>query len=325
MYLPNVIIAGVRKCGTTSVFEWLSDHPSVGTSTVKETTFLMDKDSPYFQKDSNYHDHGLGGYEVYFAHCKNKPVIVEATTRYIYQNTARDVLSRFDPQPHVVFILREPSDRLYSAFRYAQNNRCSIGPDVSFGDFVTCIREGRTEELHEFNASERAGKDLMNELSQIKDEINYGQYIDYLLPWKRLFHSSRLHVYLFENLRDDPRGFIGTLAEDIGIGGDFYADYCLAPKNQTLPVKCRWLHRTVRKAAPFLPRNRATKTLYRYYASLQRRRPAPPPCQDREQLAELDAYYRPYDLRLAEELDLDLSPWHVRHHETPPHKWAGIA
>jgi len=46
MSLRNVVIAGDRKCGTTSAFQWLSDHPSVGTSTVKETVFPLSSAIP---------------------------------------------------------------------------------------------------------------------------------------------------------------------------------------------------------------------------------------------------------------------------------------
>jgi len=40
--LPNLVIAGAPRCGTTSLFSWLKDHPQVGAATVKETFYLMD-------------------------------------------------------------------------------------------------------------------------------------------------------------------------------------------------------------------------------------------------------------------------------------------
>src|SRR5688572_5812110 len=45
MMLPNVIIAGAPKCGTSSLFRWLTDHPQVGGSTMKETYFFIDPES----------------------------------------------------------------------------------------------------------------------------------------------------------------------------------------------------------------------------------------------------------------------------------------
>ena len=39
--LPNVIIAGTQKAGTTSLFRYLADHPSVCPSSIKEVDFFL--------------------------------------------------------------------------------------------------------------------------------------------------------------------------------------------------------------------------------------------------------------------------------------------
>ena len=69
LVLPNTVIAGAPKCGTTSLFRWLNDHPDACGSTTKEPRYLIDPDSCLFDKTSNFHDHGLEGYEAYFEHC----------------------------------------------------------------------------------------------------------------------------------------------------------------------------------------------------------------------------------------------------------------
>ncbi len=66
MSLPNVVIVGAPKCGTSSVFAWLADHTEVGSSHVKETFYLMDKGNPLLKPHSNFHEHGLEGYKAYF-------------------------------------------------------------------------------------------------------------------------------------------------------------------------------------------------------------------------------------------------------------------
>ena len=64
--LPNTIVAGAPKCGTTSVFRYLADHPEVCASNVKETRFLIDPGYPLFDAAANFSIHGLGGYERFF-------------------------------------------------------------------------------------------------------------------------------------------------------------------------------------------------------------------------------------------------------------------
>lgn len=118
MNVPNVVIAGAPKCWPSSVFNWLAAHPEVGSPREKELFYLMDKGHPLLKRNSNYHDHGLDGYNTYFQDLNgNYKVIIEATTHYIYQQTAIDVLSNLDSCPHIIFMLKKPSQRVYSGFR----------------------------------------------------------------------------------------------------------------------------------------------------------------------------------------------------------------
>lgn len=64
--LPNLVITGFPKCGTTSLFTWLADHPQVTGSTVKETNFFVDPGTHSFRSHANFRDHGLAGYKAYF-------------------------------------------------------------------------------------------------------------------------------------------------------------------------------------------------------------------------------------------------------------------
>ena len=92
--LPNVVIAGAPKCGTTSLFAWLADHPDVCGSNVKEARYFLDPDDPLFDEISNFRDHGLAGYEAYFTDCEERKaqVVLEATPVYLYQQTAPEGL-----------------------------------------------------------------------------------------------------------------------------------------------------------------------------------------------------------------------------------------
>ena len=70
MTYPNSIIAGAPKCGTTSLFYYLSSHPEVCSSNIKETRYLLDKDDALFNKKRNYYIDGIEGYKHYFKHCR---------------------------------------------------------------------------------------------------------------------------------------------------------------------------------------------------------------------------------------------------------------
>ena len=101
MILPNVIIAGAPKCGTTSLFEYLAAHPAVCPATVKETRYLIDKDYPLYHQERSFLRRGLVGYSEFFQ--KHIPglhkIFIEATPDYMYQNTPLKVLPLFERIP----------------------------------------------------------------------------------------------------------------------------------------------------------------------------------------------------------------------------------
>jgi hypothetical protein len=74
---PNVVIAGTVKSGTTSLFTYLSWHPDVCVSSVKETNYF----TPiiYDEKISN-----LENYYSFFEHCNESLITLEASPRYLY-------------------------------------------------------------------------------------------------------------------------------------------------------------------------------------------------------------------------------------------------
>jgi hypothetical protein len=266
----------------------------------------MDRSSPYFKPESNYTLNGLEGYAEYFPDYSGQPVLMEATTRYIYQNTAREVFAGLKPQPNVIFLLREPCSRLMSAFLYAKNNRASIRPETSFPEFVDALRKGQVDSLVQFDHDSHAGRAYHSELTEMRDEMKYGQYIDYLLPWKQSLLTDRLHVFLMEDMQRSPVKFMHTIASIIGIDAAFYDGYDFTPRNRSVHVRSPGIQRLVRRLAPLVPRSRWTRAMYLKYLKLQAREHSAADKFDKDTLRLLRDHYRPYNRRLAEEFRLDL-------------------
>ena len=303
MTLPNVVIAGAPKCGTTSLFTWLTAHPEVCGSTLKETRFLFDADARRLRQGANIHDHGLAAYEAYFRHCDptRTRVVLEATPGYLYQQTAPRVLASLEPRPRVLFILRNPSDRVYSAY-HSVRFRAFLDPTTGFRDYLAQVRDGQPGE-------------------RVDDAVERSQYVDYLRPWLECFPRASVDILLYERLREDPRRFMKDLAERLGIEPGFYEHYGFPHKRLTQEIRRPALHRTLARATGLVvrdPDGKAMRMLRKAfggaYASVNVS-PKPPSktAEDRRLLADLDRHFAPYNARLARELDLDLSPWeHAR-------------
>jgi hypothetical protein len=303
MSIPNLIIAGAPKCGTSSLFSWLADHPQACGSTVKETFYLMDEGHPLRRKDSNYHQHGLDGYRACFGNCSQQHrIIFEATTHYLYQQTALDVLSKLDPMPQIVVLLRKPSERVYSSFQYSKNNLANVRRELTFTRFV--------DELQKTPDSALIGEYARESAYVLKNDLRYSRYIEYLSLWVARFGSERVKVFLFEEMKKDPRVFMQNFARRVGIDPSFYDDYHFQARNETVGLSYLTLHRGARKLNRAIPRGNLRNALKTIYLKAQSSKTENGiTSEDRQSLAELEKQFQPFNQRLAVEFGLDLSAW----------------
>jgi Sulfotransferase domain len=305
MNLPNLVIAGAPKCGTSSLYKWLADHTEACGSDVKETFYLMDEGHPLLRKNENFHRSGLEGYRAHFNHNGSKAcrLIFEATTHYLYQQTALDVLSSLPKPPQIVFVLRKPSERVYSSFQYSKHNLANVKRSLTFAQYVDEVKRNPSSRL----IDEYAGASAY----VLRNDIRYSRYIEYLSGWVARFGSERVHVLLFEEMKKDPRAFMQNFARRLCIDPTFYDSYDFPVKNETIRVRHPSLHRQVRRLGALVPGRGVLKsTVKNVYLKAQSDQGAQgKTASDRLALAELERDFRPYNQRLSDELGLDLSAW----------------
>jgi len=103
--LPDYIIIGASKSGTTSLFEFLSRHPNVKNSRMKEPRFF-----------NRYYNFGVRYYKSYFPLSSSNMISGEATTSYFYHSSAPKRIKQLLPAVKLILLLREPVSRAYSHF-----------------------------------------------------------------------------------------------------------------------------------------------------------------------------------------------------------------
>ena len=253
-----------------------------------------------FDKRRNYSRGGLEGYEVFFDDCSGpKPLVLEATPMYLYQQTALEVLSSLDPLPNIVFLFRKPSDRSYSHFHYMQDTKARIDRTVSFREFVELAR----------NDDPRIEKLSTGDAGRV---IAYSRYAEYLPVWLDRFPETHLHFFLFEDLKKDPASFARTVADRLAIDPIFYDSYDFRRKNKSFRIRNAPLHRLKRSVGHRIPR-RTRKRLKSVMAPVYRLNVDPAPVavtsDELRVLEELEHYFEPYNERLAALTGLDLAPW----------------
>jgi len=136
--LPNFFIVGAAKAGTTSLYNYLKQHPDIYMSPIKEPNyFAKDIDINLFRKD--YKKTALIDTQKYFSKPKleelhlafiteledyiklfqkvsNEKVIGETSVSYLYSKVAAKEIKKLVPDAKIVIILRDPIERAYSHY-----------------------------------------------------------------------------------------------------------------------------------------------------------------------------------------------------------------
>jgi hypothetical protein len=225
--LPTLVVAGVSKAGTTSVFDVLSRHPDVCPSSTKETR--------HFQAVR----HGeplppLDAYRAYFRACHGEPVVMECTPDYIYggRATAQAIADACAPQ--VLMVLRDPVDRLVSFFRFLRA-RLQLPAEMTLADYVQRCRAMPDDVMNDRAANPWTG-------------LWGGHYARFLADWYDV-HGDRMRVAFFDDLVGDPSAFFDQTCTWLGIDPARLPSVEARTDNATVAYRSPALQRTAARLA----------------------------------------------------------------------------
>lgn len=224
--LPNLLIAGVPKAGTGSLFSYLAQHPDVCVSSKKEIGYF----TPL--RDGAGTLRPVEAYEQYFAHCGDERYAMEATPSYSFGGErVREAIRQVLDRPRILIVLREPVDRLWSAYIF-QRSLGNLPGIRSFEAYIAeCqLRRRETRGLIEVNGH-------LNGLS-------IGFYGDYVPPWLDEFGDD-VDIVFFDDLATDPSGLVRRLCEWLGIDTTVAGSFDYSARNVTAHPRSTTVARTV--------------------------------------------------------------------------------
>lgn len=294
MTLPNFLIIGAPRSGTTSLHHYLRQHPDVFMPEGKEPSFFafVDQRVPaegpgaeWFQRSAVT---SRAEYEALFADART-PAIGEASPVYLIEPAAPARMRELIPAAKLIAILRHPVERAHAA--YLGSRRDGQDPARTFEEAV------RDEE-----ARLRRGW-------RFARHVNNGMYHRLLTGYYEAFPREQIRVYLFEDLVRDARAVLRDLFAFIGADPEFVPDLSRRYgatgliRNPVLSVLWRNSEvprRVVRDLLPVSWRDRAFEWVTRDQV-----KPSIAP----ELRAELIEHYRPDILALQTLIGRDLSVW----------------
>ncbi|OEU69188.1 MAG: hypothetical protein BA863_00110 [Desulfovibrio sp. S3730MH75] len=285
----NFIIAGTAKAATSSVFSYLSAHPQVCGSSIKETAFFQREctGSPEVDRIA---------YSRYFSHCNDaNRIFMEASPGYLVcGDEVMQAIKAMLPDVRLLFILRNPVDRLYSYYNF-QVEQFRIPRNITFGRFVDMCAQYDVR-------GEVAGYANLQKWHLV--QLRTGRYAEYLSRYIELFGIERIKVMFFEHLKLDPRVFMRILSEFLQIYPSFYQSYEFHRVNVTFSAQLKVLHKLAIHVDTALEKHlrqrpRLKRALVTAYKFINRAKEGYRP-MDRATMNRLERYYRKSNEKLRE-------------------------
>ena len=212
--LPNLVVVGVAKAGTTSLFDYLTQHPEICGARRKElfyfSSLLYGEQLP-----------PVDSYAAAFGHCSTAAVRVEATPGYYYGGRpVIDAMRALLGRHQTVLVLREPVDRLLSYYSF-ERSRSNIPFDMDFGAYVD-----RCRALRERGADGERQNNAYWGLSG-------GLYDAPLAEWLEAYGQD-MRVVFFEQLKTDAPGVVRGLLEWLGLDATPASEFSYGVRNATV-------------------------------------------------------------------------------------------
>jgi hypothetical protein len=209
--LPDFLIIGGQRCGTTSFYNQITRHPAVARAFRKEVHFF---DSAYGQ--------GAGWYRSNFPlrlaqrltgrRRGMRAITGEASPYYIFHPHAPRRAARLVPQARIIALVRNPVDRAYSHYHH----------EVRLGAETLPFADALASEARRLAGEEERMLQDESYVSFNHQHFSYlarGRYAEQLARWLTFFPSERVLVLASEDFYADPPSLVGRALEFLGLSG----------------------------------------------------------------------------------------------------------
>lgn len=209
--LPDFIIIGGMKCGTSSLYHALRHHGDILPAAHKEVH--------YFDYPTNYR-HGPSWYRAHFP-VRATRLSGEASPYYSYHPLVPGRMAALLPRVKLIVLLRNPIDRAYS--HYQHNRRLGFEHTATFEEAIALEAERLDGER------ERIVRDptYYSHHHQHSSYLDRGDYVSILMRWRRHFDERQMLILKSEELFTDPGRTLARVHAFLGVrhhhGRDFHA------------------------------------------------------------------------------------------------------
>jgi hypothetical protein len=278
MSLPNFLIVGAMKSGTTTLKKHLQSH---------DEAFLVPREIHFFDNDDNY-NRGIEWYKEHFKDASGYAAVGEKTPAYCYASSAPERIHKHLPNAKLIWIFREPVSRAYSHYWWT----------VRMGSqrltFTSAVKTAMKEER-------------VQRISHRVHLLNRGKYSDQIKRYLNFFPREQMLFLLLDDLIREPQSTMRRVFEFLEINPNIEVEQGLrknyaknSPVYYPRSIFLNWMSNRLFKesSVPYQMVDRLNRGVTSGY---------PPLKEDTKAL--LTKYYEPYNAQLSELIGCDLGTW----------------
>lgn len=243
--LPNFLVVGAAKSGTSSIDRYLAQHPDVYMPTKKEAHYFSKASFP--DRFAGPGDDGMNTetiaslerYESLFDDALGQKAIGESSAFYLYYPETAQRIADLNPAMKIVMVLRNPVERAFSAYMYLLRDERET---LSFEAGLAAEEHRRRQNFEPMW--------LYRELGLYAQQVH--RYLDVFAP-------DQVKVILYDEFARDNGAVMADLFSFLGVRTDFPIDTSIR-YNESGKPKSRALFNFVAKpnllkemVKPFVP------------------------------------------------------------------------
>jgi hypothetical protein len=210
--LPNFLIIGAQKAGTSSLYSYLIQHPGIIPAACKEVHFF-DKSDNRAQGEFWYRSHFCTQLEKHQLKTEigYSPLTGEATPALLFSYHAPKFVSRLIPNVKIIALLRDPVDRAFS--HYNHNRRRKELEPLSFQDAVQQESERIGNDLERLSKHRPCDEEKIKRYSY----VHRGFYDEQLERWLKYFPREQLCILESEEFLEHSQSQLEVVLKFLGL------------------------------------------------------------------------------------------------------------
>lgn len=219
---PDFLIVGAQKAGTTSLYAYLRQHPTIVGAVPKEVHFF-DLEENYEKGAAWYESAFRAGFSLF-----GKRLFFEATPSYLYHKQAAERIFQYRPDLKIIVLLREPAERAYSSWNMYRDFRESEknAPALIAKSYVQGQENNLQQELFAAESFPTFAEAVESELKKMRETappeepsfVRRGIYVQQIKRFAELFGREKILVLGFRDLTgDNKKATLNRILEFIGL------------------------------------------------------------------------------------------------------------